>query len=77
MSYRPEQRQKKPAAQFAQKDIKTGIQQVAISETAVATDRRLQRLQRAQQQTTVTASTSDGLRRRRVVESEFEEDESE
>ncbi|CAO3641678.1 unnamed protein product [Cunninghamella blakesleeana] len=56
----------KPNLQFAQKDIKTGIEQVAISEKDVATDRRLQRLQRAQQATATT--TTDGLRRRRVVE---------
>ncbi|ORX45704.1 hypothetical protein DM01DRAFT_1339930 [Hesseltinella vesiculosa] len=56
----PLQQQKKQAAssshrtqpasvQIAQKDVKTGIQQEAVSEQVMATDRRMQRLQMAQQ----------------------------
>ncbi|KAI8336710.1 splicing factor, Prp19-binding domain-containing protein [Chlamydoabsidia padenii] len=61
--------QQKPTVQFAQKDVETGIQQVTISDKDAATDRRLRRLQQAQQ----SKQQGAGLRRRNLEESSDED----
>ncbi|KAI9282324.1 splicing factor, Prp19-binding domain-containing protein [Sporodiniella umbellata] len=58
----------KSELQFAQKDVQTGIQQTVISEKAANTDRRLRRLQQAQQEAIRPA-------RRHTQEDSDEEDE--
>jgi microfibrillar-associated protein 1 len=69
-----QQQQQKPTVQFAQKDVETGIQQVTISDKDAATDRRLLRLQQAQQAKQQQQGTGSGLRRR-VQEEEESSDE--
>ncbi|GAN03592.1 microfibrillar-associated protein 1-like isoform 2 [Mucor ambiguus] len=63
-------RKKRGELTFAQKEINTGVQQTAISDKDVVSDRRLKRLQQAQQ----SMGDSDGRRRRRQVSSDDEDD---
>lgn len=65
-------RRKRGEVQFAQKEVDTGVKQTTISEKDASTDRRLRRLQLAQQ--TQQLEDDSGRRRRRQVESEEEED---
>ncbi|CAO0799997.1 unnamed protein product [Mucor circinelloides] len=60
-------RKKRGELTFAQKEVNTGVQQTAISDKDVGSDRRLRRLQQAQQ------SLGEG-RRRRQASSEDEDD---
>ncbi|KAG2176910.1 hypothetical protein INT43_007564 [Umbelopsis isabellina] len=53
--------------QFAQKEVITGVEKVAISDQDAASDRRLRRLKEAQEARLAEADDS-GRRRRRVVE---------
>lgn len=63
-------RKKRGQLSFAQKEVNTGVQQTIISDRDVGSDRRLRRLQQAQQ------SMGEG-RRRRQVSSEDDEDDQE
>ncbi|KAL9542948.1 hypothetical protein MBANPS3_008342 [Mucor bainieri] len=63
-------RKKRGELTFAQKEINTGVQQTAISDKDVGSDRRLRRLQQAQQ----SMGDSEGRRRRRQVSSDEDED---
>lgn len=65
-----QQQPQKPTVQFAQKDVETGIQQVTISDKDAATDRRLLRLQQAQQAQQQQQGSGSGLRRRMQEEEE-------
>ncbi|KAI8644193.1 splicing factor, Prp19-binding domain-containing protein [Parasitella parasitica] len=64
----PQQLRKRGELTFAQKEVNTGVQQTAISDKDVGSDRRLRRLQQAQQ------LMGEG-RRRRQVSSDDENDE--
>ncbi|KAI9361957.1 splicing factor, Prp19-binding domain-containing protein [Pilaira anomala] len=66
-------RRKRGELQFAKKEVETGIKQTVISEKDASTDRRLRRLQQAQQGQ--VESTGGERRRRKQVESEEEEEE--
>lgn len=61
-------RKKRGQLSFAQKEVNTGVQQTIISDRDVGSDRRLRRLQQAQQ------SMSEGRRRRQVSSEDDEED---
>lgn len=63
-------RKKRGELTFAQKEINTGVQQTAISDKDVGSDRRLRRLQQAQQ----SMGDGDGRRRRRQASSDEDED---
>ncbi|CEP15819.1 hypothetical protein [Parasitella parasitica] len=63
----PQQLRKRGELTFAQKEVNTGVQQTFISDKQVGSDRRLRRLQQAQQ-------SMDQGRRRRQVSSEEEDD---
>ncbi|KAG2193221.1 hypothetical protein INT47_010696 [Mucor saturninus] len=65
-------RRKRGEVQFAQKEVDTGVKQTTISEKDASTDRRLRRLQQAQQ--TQHVDEDSGRRRRRQVESDEEEE---
>ncbi|GAA5814001.1 hypothetical protein MFLAVUS_007491 [Mucor flavus] len=71
-----EEPKKRGELQFAKKEVDTGIKQTTISEQDASTDRRLRRLQQAQQ---AQVENDGGRRRRRQVESdeEIEEEDEE
>ncbi|CAO3613889.1 unnamed protein product [Mucor fragilis] len=63
-------RKKRGELTFAQKEVNTGVQQTAISDKDVDSDRRLRRLQQAQQ----SIGDGEGRRRRRQASSDEDED---
>lgn len=63
-------RKKRGELTFAQKEVNTGVQQTAISDKDVGSDRRLRRLQQAQQ------SLGEGRRRRQASSDDEDDQES-
>lgn len=59
---------------FAQKEVNTGIEQVTLTDKDVSSDRRLQRLQQAQQS---MKQDNDGFRQRRREAASSDEEEQE